>query len=61
VYVIGTDPTGTHMLHGPVSKGRLSGLATVAGDVVTAAFGPDDRLRLILDDHQGLALVTLDR
>lgn len=33
----------------------------VAGDVVAAGYGPGDRLRLVLHDDQGLALVTLSR
>ena len=59
LFVVGSDTTGAQTLFGQPAGGDLVGSALLAGDVVAAAFGPDGRLRLLLDDDQGLTLVTL--
>ncbi|HEX5995123.1 MAG TPA: hypothetical protein VFY84_08300 [Jiangellales bacterium] len=58
VHIVGSDTTGAYLLLGPVAGESLMGSALVRGDVVAAAVGADGRLRIVLRDDQGLALVT---
>jgi len=58
VHIIGSATTGTYLLVGTVPGERLLGSSLVSGGVVAAAAGADGRLRIVLLDDQGLALVT---